>query len=499
MDIAQILGLVTPALAVGAAVGWVLARRSAAPDSALLAEKAAAEARLAEIQARATSLQDEAMRLREQMQAAAAARAQAETRLAEQMARLEQLAQEAEAARIAREQAERAREQARVAAAEAAQKLAEQEKRIADFEQSKKELTEAAKAATLESSKQLVGQLVDAHKRETEEQRKQQQEATQKTADTFLQQVGDLARSVTELNLQVRGNQAMVETVHRALSHAGGAGQLAEEMLENLLKSLGLEPDRDFIMQYHAEGEGGRGALRPDAVVFLPGDAALVIDSKATRFLLDHAAAEDEAAAEAQLANIAKTMRLHVGDLAKKDYKSAVQQNFARLGRGGSLRRLMKVMALPTDAAIDKLRAADPQIAARARDEDIILAGPSALTALIVSAKLNIDLGRQAENHDRIVELSAKLAENLIVSLGHVAAVNKGIESAATALKNFSGSLNRNVLPQIRKLASQGITLSKGLPQPLKSIRVDVPSGDDIIEAEAEEVPRLPFNGNDKT
>ena len=59
-----------------------------------------------------------------------------------------------------------------------------------------------------------------------------------------------------------------------------------ETVLENTLKSFGLTAGIDFVLQQTFGSEDG-SRLRPDAIVFLPADSVLVIDSKASKFLLE--------------------------------------------------------------------------------------------------------------------------------------------------------------------------------------------------------------------
>lgn len=478
-------------------LGLILWKVSARPGAPAQSPEQAAE--LAELRARLDAArgsleQAETDRgeLRRRLDEALAGRSAAETRQTELVQQLEKAEAARQLAEAARGEAEKERIRHEREAALARQQLAEQEKRLADFDQTMKQMTEAAKAATLETGKLLSGQLLENHKRETEAQKKEAEAKVKQTTEGLLQQFTTITDTVSRLHQQVGDSRRTIETVHRALSHPGGAGRLAEIGLENTLKAFGLQPGHDFIIQYHAAGDGERGSLRPDAVVFLPGDAVLVIDSKASKFLLDHAEAEDEAQAEQARSNLARSMNNHMRALASKDYKAAVLDTYHRLRRGGQIRRAILAMALPTDVAVETLRKTDPQIEQRALTEDIILVGPSALSALISFARIDIDLGRQVENHDKIVNLVTKLMDNLAVSLGHVTSINKDFRSAAESLSKFSASINRNVLPQISRLAEQGIRPNKLAPSRMARIAVDVPPDSDIIDAEAEEVPQTP-------
>src|SRR3546814_3370773 len=103
-------------------------------------------------------------------------------------------------------------------------------------------MTEAAKAATRETGKQLSSMLHETHKREADEQKKLSEEKVKQTTEGLLLQVTVITDTVTRLHQQVGDSRKTIETVHRALSHPGGAGRLAEIGLENTLKAFGLQP-----------------------------------------------------------------------------------------------------------------------------------------------------------------------------------------------------------------------------------------------------------------
>jgi len=112
--------------------------------------------------------------------------ARLEQALADRAAALEQARLhgiEVEKAMAARDAAIAAKELELGRRVEAEREAALARQKLVDFEQLKQQMTEAAKAATLESGKQLSGQLLEQHKREAEAA-KQQQEAAIKAALT---------------------------------------------------------------------------------------------------------------------------------------------------------------------------------------------------------------------------------------------------------------------------------------------------------------------------
>lgn len=402
--------------------------------------------------------------------------------LAELRDQLDAARDEAAAAQAARLEAERA----------AAGLRSELAVKSQAFEKLAETATMAARAAALESAAQMSNKLLADHKREAEAQKEESQKKVQQVTEGVVRQMTEVAQVVAATVAQQQKDNSRVDAIHRMLSHPGGAGRLAEIGLENTLKTFGLQPGVDFIMQYHVAGDGERGSLRPDAIVFLPGDAVLVVDSKASKLLLDLAEAEGEAAESSAQQQLAQRMTTHLRQLTAKDYGNAVLSAYRESKRGGNIKRSIVAMTLPNDAAVEKLRLAAPDFEQRAIASDVMLAGPSSLFALIAYSRMQIDTGRQAENLDKIVELVTKLTNNLAVSLSHVVTLNKSVKTAADALSNFSGSINRNVLPQIRQLAKYGIRPTKAAPDQLARLNVSEPM-DDVIEADVEDVtPQLP-------
>lgn len=406
-----------------------------------------------------------------------------------------------EAARFEREaMAERARadaaEAARIAA-ERAKDLAEQavameRARLGDLEQSRKDAVTAAQAAALASSRELSAKLIDDHKREAEAQRKEAEERVKLATEKLYQNMEKVTASVSALNSQVARNQDTVETVKRALLSPGGAGSYAEIGLENTLKTFGLEPGRDFRLQATVAGEEG-AKLRPDALVFMPGDTVLVIDSKASKYLLEHAAARDDAGAAAAAAGLAATMNKHLKALAAKDYRSAVEGDYRQSLNGREPRRILSVMYLPNEGALERLAQADPEFVQKAAKAEIILVGPAGLASLIGFARVEIDLGRQAMNRERIIEASRSLIEAIPAAFGHLDKVGRSIKSAADAFQKLGNSLNLRLLPRARAIAELGVrpAAGKDLPAPLPSFQVVTHDASLLIEGEAEETVGL--------
>lgn len=97
-------------------------------------------------------------------------------------------------------------------------------------------------------------------------------------------------------------------------------GNWGEAQLERTLELAGLQPGEHYVTQAAFRDEQGRRRL-PDALIKLPDNRHLVIDSKVS--LVDYeaaVAADTDAERDARLDAHSKAVRQHIDDLAGKEY-----------------------------------------------------------------------------------------------------------------------------------------------------------------------------------
>ncbi len=397
---------------------------------------------------------------------------------------------ERDAAVQARDAARDAQRDAEQQAALARQAQAEVERRMGDWEATKAQMLEATKAAMLTTTREASSKLLEDHKREAEARKKEDEAFVKKTTEGLYGQFGKLSDSVTTLHGQIQQTSQQTDMIHRALSNPAGAGYYAEIGLENALKDFGLQIGRDFAMQYSMDGHAEDSRLRPDAVVFLPGNAVLTIDSKASQHLLKAAAAEGtEGEAEAYAA-LSASMNKHLKALGDKDYASAYRAACLAAGKSGEVSHCINIMYLPTEAAVERLMRADPDFPRKAVERNIVVAGPSALMAHIGFARMQIAFGRQVDNQQQIVEAAQDLLDAVATTVGYVADVGKGIRAAAKNHEKLVKSVNARLLPRQRQLVELGVQdkKKKQLLSRIPSFKYLAMEESDIIDAEVEEI-----------
>jgi DNA recombination protein RmuC len=362
---------------------------------------------------------------------------------------------------------------------------------MADWEKTKDEWIKTAHAGTLSAARELSSKLLEDHKRESIAAKKEDEERIKKTTENLVGQVKEVTNIIVALQSHVDASKEKTDIIWRALSTPGGAGHSTQVILGNTLKSLGLEEYRDFVLDKAPEGS----RRRPDAIVFLPGDTVLVVDAKASKFLLDVAEAEKNEGDETEaLEKLAITMNQHLKELMGKNYEAEVKNSYREAGRTNEAKIIMSLMYLPNEGAIERVGKADPKFADKALEHRIAIVGPMALRFAIGLASKLIDSGRRVEFQEQIVETTQNLLNNLHIVLDHAGRVGKGLKSASENYGKLVSSVNTRLLPQMKRLIQQGVKPigHKSTPKSLPRFEVLVSEDGQLIDAEVEEVNAVP-------
>ena len=187
---------------------------------------------------------------------------------------------------------------------------------IEEFEKLRDESKQSTKAALFDLGNELSKQLIEIHKKENKESRESSEQNISKTSVKFNAEFERIVNMVGALSKEISQSKDTVDVIKNALLSPSGAGSLAEITLENILISSGLRVNLDFNMQYNVASE--ESVLRPDAIIFLPNEKLMVVDAKASKFLVDD---KDD------FKNLARTMNTHLRSLSGKNYAELVKKN----------------------------------------------------------------------------------------------------------------------------------------------------------------------------
>ncbi|MGB1361189.1 MAG: DNA recombination protein RmuC [Alphaproteobacteria bacterium] len=363
---------------------------------------------------------------------------------------------------------------------EARTRLSANLEQMNDWEKTKQQFIEQAKSSSAEVSQNLMNDLLEKHNKQAENQRQQTEKSIQENTKKLHDSYKELFSSVDILKNNLEQNSNTINTIENALSSSANVGQASETILENVLTSFGLTSGVDFLTQVSTNIDDRQ--FRPDGLIFLPNDSALVIDSKASKFIFELAEAElsgNDSQIQSALDNLKSSMNNHLSSLTKKDYRTAIQKMLKEQGKETTLNDITMVMWLPNDASVEKLQKADPSIMQKASNNNIFICGPTALWTAIGVASQKINVEKQSKNNLKIRDEVEKL-------LGYIATVvekgnklERGLGSANSAWIDFKKSFNSRLYSSAKRIENYGVPSAK----PIKSLGKEDDS--DILEVES--------------
>ncbi|MCP5369925.1 MAG: DNA recombination protein RmuC [Rickettsiaceae bacterium] len=359
------------------------------------------------------------------------------------------------------------------------EKIRFQDTLIEEAKKLRQESNDATKAALFELGNQLSAQLIDINKKENAESRKLSEQNIEKTVNKFNSEFERIYKMVNTLDKDITQSRDTIDIIKNSLLSPSGAGALAEITLENILKSSGLKNNIDFHLQYNVSDEIDKTALRPDAIIFLPNSRLMVIDSKASKFLVDQ---------NSDPQKLSKTMNLHLKSLSGKNYAESVKKHLNN--KQSDISNIITLMFLPTEHAVEKILDADSQFLNKAWNVDIFPVGPSGLMNMLSFARFQISEQQMAYYNLQIIEEVKKLVASVSTMADHSAKLGNSLSSAVNYYDKFAASFNRNLLSKSKKLSSLGIDVSSEKQEPLKRMQLFT-SKSELIELETEELKKI--------
>ncbi|MGH9741153.1 MAG: DNA recombination protein RmuC [Candidatus Acidiferrum sp.] len=256
---------------------------------------------------------------------------------------------------------------------------------------------------------------------------------------------GELRTQVQTLAQTNRDLQKETGTLVSTLRQPQVKGRWGELTLRRAVELAGMSPHCDFLEQVSVDTIDGR--LRPDLVVYLPGNARVVVDAKVPLHgFLKVAAALTDAERDAGMAEHARLVRNHVNQLSSKEYWKQFEPSPDFV-----------VLFVPGESFFSAALEKDPNLLEDAISAHVVLASPANLIAILRAVSYGWKQEQVAESAHEISALGRDLFERLVNFTEHVQDIRGGLERANRSFNNAVGSLEARVLPAARKLKEKGI------------------------------------------
>jgi len=348
-----------------------------------------------------------------------------------------------------------------------------------DFDKFHEESLKSAKAVMGEISRDVSKELLDHHKRENIEAKKQAEEITRKETEKLHNEFKSVVEQLAAMRGQNQMSEKKLSAIWQSLTSPVKASNFAEIGLENTLKNFGLEPGVDFNMQASLNHDGAR--LRPDAIINLPAGNLIIIDAKTSKYFIELAA--EVADAEILKTKLKASMNTHLQQLTARDY-AAAGRNHAE----GNY--VVNVMYLNNESYYGKILECDGNFDRNCREAGVLLVTPSSLNMLLNIATHQIARARAERNYQQISREMGKVVSSVDNLLRGLNDVGIAIRRSAEAFSKLSGPVNSRVIPRIRNMLKLGLEPEREvkLPESLPNFNI-IENEAVMLEAESEATP----------
>ncbi len=262
------------------------------------------------------------------------------------------------------------------------------------------------------------------------------------------------------LDQQVRGIGAQMQGIATLFTNDRARGGWGEISMMRIFELGGLVEGRDFTAQFHS-GEG-----IPDAVVHLPGGVNIVIDSKFPVVRYNEALASDDP-------DERQSLLVEQGKEIERVGKSLIDKGYPGLSSGDYV-----VLYLPSQAVFEAAAAAHPGVIDALLQKRVVVAGPTALFALLMNVASLVTQHRALQQADQILDEARELHSRMKVFVSHLQSLGLLLAKTVGAFNGLVGSWTSRVAPQLTRVGelsgNEGHQPIDPIDEAVRDIQADV-------------------------
>jgi DNA recombination protein RmuC len=331
--------------------------------------------------------------------------------------------------------------------------MAEQEKNAKQmqerFENLANKILDQKSAKFTESNKENIKSLLEPLDKDIRNFRKKVEDIHEKDLSqqaSLKEFLGNLQQAQTQLSEDARNLTTALK------GDSKKQGDWGEFILERTLEASGLVKGLEFSMQESFDRQ------RPDAIIRLPEDRAIVVDAKVSLTAYERSiGTDDEDLKKQALKEHLQSLKKHVDELSDKDYSAIEEINTPDF----------VLLFIPIEPAFGAALTLDPDLYQYAFDRKIVLVTSSTLMATIKTVANLWKLEKQNKHAHDIARRAGLLYDKFVGFLSSMEDVGKALGKASEAHDKAVSQLSTgpgNLVGQVEKLKAMGIRTKKELP-----------------------------------
>lgn len=320
----------------------------------------------------------------------------------------------------------------------------------------------------------------------------QQSNTTQMSAiiSPLKETIGEMKKAMESTREQGTKNTASLEkAIENVLSRAAEIGNKADNLanalknenktqgnwgemiLTELLEGQGLkrgihysvqETLRDDNGNVIVNGESGKRMI-PDVILHFPDNRDAIIDSKVSlSAFIDYQNADSDEKRSDALSRHAQSLRNHVRELVRKDYKSYITPPKQTLG--------YVIMFVPNETALQLALFNDASLWRESYDKGVFITGEQNLMAVLRLIEMAWVQQEQTKNQEEILKQARLFLDRVGDFIKHFEDISLKLDAAQSAYKNAKDKLltgRMNIMGPARRLADMS-----GQENPKKPIQI---------------------------
>jgi len=331
--------------------------------------------------------------------------------------------------------------------------IAEQEKNAKQmqerFENLANKILDQKSAKFTESNKENIKSLLEPLDKDIRNFRKKVEDIHEKDLSqqaSLKEFLGNLQQAQAQLSEDARNLTTALK------GDSKKQGDWGEFILERTLEASGLVKGLEFSMQESFDRQ------RPDAIIRLPEDRAIVVDAKVSLTAYERSiGTDDEDLKKQALKEHLQSLKKHVDELSDKDYSAIEEINTPDF----------VLLFIPIEPAFGAALTLDPDLYQYAFERKIVLVTSSTLMATIKTVANLWKLEKQNKHAHDIARRAGLLYDKFVGFLTSIEDVGKALGKASEAHDKAVSQLSTgpgNLVGQVEKLKAMGIRTKKELP-----------------------------------